>query len=149
MQIIFLKTLAISHGPVDKAFVGLEFENRVFIKNDNRRKTQATNKTLSDVISEIKSHIEKFPTIESHYCRASTKRKYLNPTLSITKTYELYLQDCKSRELDIKYFICLTVYRNIFCKNFNLDFYESKKDQCLLCETYKKLSKPQEEQIII
>ncbi|KAF0746804.1 Uncharacterized protein FWK35_00036883 [Aphis craccivora] len=29
-----------------------------------------------------------------------------------------------------------------------LDFGKPKKDQCLRCETYKKLSKPQEEQII-
>ncbi|KAL4083932.1 hypothetical protein QTP88_029248 [Uroleucon formosanum] len=84
----FLKTLAISHGPVDKAFEGLGSENGMFIKNDNRGKTQATNKTPSDVIYEIKSHIEKFPTIESHYCRATTKRKYLDPTLSIAKMYE-------------------------------------------------------------
>jgi len=62
--------------------------------------------------------------------------------------YEIYLQDCKSRELDSKYFVCLTVYRNIFCKNYYLDFGKPKKDQCLRCETYKKLSKPQEEQII-
>lgn len=63
----FLKTLAISHVPVDKAFEGLDSENGVFIKNDNRGKTQATNKTPSDVISEINSRIEKFPIIESHY----------------------------------------------------------------------------------
>jgi len=144
----FLKTLEISHGPVDKAFEGVGSENGMFIKNDDRGKTPATNKTPSDVIYEIKSHIEKFPTIESHYCRATTKRKYLDPTLSIAKMYELYLQDCKSRELDSKYFVCLTVYRNIFCKNYNLDFYKPKKDQCLQCETYKKLCKPQEEQII-
>lgn len=123
--------MAISHGPVDKAFEGLESESGMFIKNDNRGKTQATNKYPSDVISKIKSHIEKFPTIESHYCRASTKRKYLDSTLSIAKMYEFYLQDCKSRELSSKYFICLTVYRNIFCKNYNLDFYKPKKDQCL------------------
>jgi len=134
----FLKTLAISHGPVDKAFEGLGSANGMFIKNDNRGKTHATNKTPSDVIYEIKSHIEKFPTIESHYCRATTKRKYLDPTLSIAKMYELYLQDCKSRELDSKYFICLTVYRNIFCENYNLDFYKPKKDQCLQCEIYIK-----------
>lgn len=101
----FLKTLAISHDPVDKAFEGLESENGVFIKDDNRDKTQATNKTSSDVISERKFHIEKFPTIAFHYCRASTKRKYLDPTLLIVKMYELYLQDCKSRELNSKYFI--------------------------------------------
>ncbi|KAF0747810.1 Uncharacterized protein FWK35_00027098 [Aphis craccivora] len=124
----FLKTLEISHGPVDKAFEGVGSENGMFIKNDDRGKTPATNKTPSDVIYEIKSHIEKFPTIESHYCRATTKRKYLDPTLSIAKMYELYLQDCKSRELD--------------------NFYKPKKDQCLQCETYKKLCKPQEEQII-
>ncbi|KAL4127486.1 hypothetical protein QTP88_011653 [Uroleucon formosanum] len=142
----FLKTLAISHGPVDKAFEG--FGNGIFINNDKGGKIPSKNKTPSDVICEIRSHIEKFPTTESHYCRATTKWKYLDPTLSIAKMYELYLEDCKSRELDSKYFICLTVYRNIFCKNYNLDFYKPKKDQCLQCETYKKLSKPQEEQII-
>lgn len=79
----FFNTLAISHSPVDKLFEGLEYKTGVFIKNDNRGKPQTTNKAPSDVISEIKSHIEKFPIIESHYCRASTKRKYLDPTFSI------------------------------------------------------------------
>lgn len=36
------------------------------------------------------SHIKSFPTVESHYTRKDTNRKYLSPELNIKKMYELY-----------------------------------------------------------
>jgi len=85
----FLKTLAISRGPVDKAFAGLDSGSGLFFDTDKRGKHSAVNKTSTEVISKIKYHIEQFPTMESHYCRATSKRKYLDSTLSISKMYEL------------------------------------------------------------
>jgi len=90
--------------------------------------------------------------MESHYCRATSKRKYLDSTLSISKMYELYIQDCKEKRLDHKYFVSCTVsekYRKIFCEEYNLSFYKPKKDQCFLCEKFKNSDKPHEQQILM
>ena len=34
-------------------------------------------------------HIDSFPVIESHYCRAKTNKKYLEAGLSIQKMYDI------------------------------------------------------------
>lgn len=72
--------------------------------------------------------------MESHYCRKTSSKKYLDSTLSISKLYELYTEKCDaaSRTQVSEY-----VYRNIFCTQYNLDFHHPKKDQCLLCHKYK------------
>lgn len=93
MQTIFLKTLSISHGPVDKAFEGYNEETGIHIHTDTRGKNESVNKKSPEIINSIKNHIENFPTVESHYCRSNTKRKYLDPTLSISKMHELYVQE--------------------------------------------------------
>lgn len=46
-----------------------------------------------------REHIKSFPTIESHYCRANTKREYLGSHLSVNKMFDLYLEKCA--EVDI------------------------------------------------
>jgi hypothetical protein len=43
----------------------------------------------------ITDHIRSFPVIESHYCRASTSKQYLEGSLNITKMYNLYLERCR------------------------------------------------------
>ena len=44
-----------------------------------------------EVKGHIRRHIKSFPVVESHYCRAHSKKQYLEAGLSITKTYELYV----------------------------------------------------------
>lgn len=53
----------------------------------------------------VMEHISRFPVIESHYCRESSQRHYLEQGLSVAKMYELYKED------------------------FNLAFYQPKKDR--------------------
>ncbi|XP_031355412.1 uncharacterized protein LOC116179702 [Photinus pyralis] len=79
-------------------------------------------------------HIKRFPVIESHYCRRTTKRKYLEPNLSVAKMYNLYVKDCEEKNtIPVK----LSYYRHIFTHNFNYGFHVPKKDRCLKCESYK------------
>lgn len=44
---------------------------------------------------EVVNHIRKFPVIESHYCRENTQRQYLDPGLSVTKMYAMYVEEKK------------------------------------------------------
>ncbi|KAF0749901.1 Uncharacterized protein FWK35_00022965 [Aphis craccivora] len=140
----FLKTLSISHGPVDKAFENYNEKTGIHIHTDNRGKKEPVNKKSSETINSIKNHIEKFPIVESHYCRSNTKRQYLDPTLSISKMHELYIQESIEKGNEP---VSLTTYRTIFSENYNLDFFKPKKDQCLSCEKFKNAEKPIQEDI--
>lgn len=141
-----MKTLSISHGPVDKAFEGVDTNTGIFIEHDNRGKAPSVNKSSDEVIAHINSHIEKFPTVESHYCRSTSKRNYLDPNLSISKMYELFVKECNETNQQK---VSLSLYKKIFCENHNLSFFKPKKDQCLTCEKYNKSEKPVPEETVI
>ncbi|KAK3792947.1 hypothetical protein RRG08_064210 [Elysia crispata] len=50
-----------------------------------------------EVKGHIRRHIKSFPVVESHYCRADSKKQYLEAGLSITKIYELYVEFCSEQ----------------------------------------------------
>lgn len=134
----FLKTLCISHGPLETALSGVS-ELGVFTGNDQRGRHEPQNKTKPEVMETVKLHIESFPKMESHYCRKSTKREYLDPQLSINKMYELYVEHCKQKAEETKIeepVVSQITYRRIFCQNYNLSFFKPKKDQCIMCNNY-------------
>ena len=83
---------------------------------------------------EVQQHIESFATIESHYCRKHTNKKYLPPNLSLTKMYDLYLEDCIKRDTGV--LVKLSYYLHIFNTEFSLAFHHPVKDQCDLCVSY-------------
>lgn len=45
--------------------------------------------TPPEKLNEVIDHIKSFPTVESHYCRSSSTRQYLQPGLSVAKMYSL------------------------------------------------------------
>lgn len=91
-------------------------------------------KMLQEVTDKIKLHINSFPVIESHYCRAKTSKKYLEASLNIEKMYELYASQCtENGETPAK----SSYYRKVFCTQFNLDFNKPKSDLCGKCEEYR------------
>jgi hypothetical protein len=79
----------------------------------------------------ITDHIRSFPVIESHYCRASTSKQYLEGSLNITKMYNLYLERCRD---DGKEPAKASLHRQIFFTQFNLSFHKPKSDRCPVCE---------------
>jgi len=60
----------------------------------------------------------------------------LDEKLSISKMYELFKDKYKIDHPHISTIPQLTVYRNIFCTNFNLSFFKPKKYQCAACDRY-------------
>jgi hypothetical protein len=77
---VFLRTLCISNRPVNTTHAEKSELTGGFIGNDKRGEKTPPNKTKPEVTDNIKSHIEKFPTQESHYCRKTSNRKYLDPS---------------------------------------------------------------------
>lgn len=96
----FLGTLSISHGPIHNALSSVN-DAGIFAGTDKRGRKAPGNKTSSKIIADIKAHIQSFPVMESHYCRKSTKREYLDSNLSITKMYALYVEQCKEKTCNL------------------------------------------------
>ena len=109
----------------------------VFEGPDKRGKHSPSNKTSADSLNFVKSHIEKFPVMELHYCRRSSKRLYLDSKLSIAKMYELYLTECASQN---KSPVSTISYRRIFSSNYNYSFFKPKKDQYVTCNNHDSAS---------
>ena len=55
-----------------------------------KKKRVAKNQISEDKRRAIRDHIKSFPVVESHYCRSSTNRRYLESNLNVNKMFELY-----------------------------------------------------------
>lgn len=99
---------------------------------DNRGKKSATNKTKDEDRIAIIKFIESIPTYESHYNRKLSHKKYLKHDLNIIKLYREYKT---SMEFNKQNVISERVFRDIFHKEFNLNF--KHYDVCRTCETFK------------
>ena len=116
----FIKTLAISNAVVDTALNGRNCVGD-FIGSDGRGHAPSKNKTGLRETRAIRSHIESFPRIESHYCRSSTTRHYLDQNLNITKMYRLFQEKCREgAEEDFLQPVSPSIYRKVFCENIRI-----------------------------
>ncbi len=136
----FLSTLDVTDNQI--AYYFKEFEDKATsiprspIRGRNQKKHIST-----EVKNEVIDHINSFPRVESHYCRALTKRQYLDPQLSVPKMHQLY------KELpNVKQPVKLSMYRNIFNTEFNLAFHHPKKDRCDKCAEFNAKSHPTNEE---
>lgn len=126
----YLGTLNISQKPVYNVHKNKNMKTD--FANVSKRGKSRGNKMPQQDIDIVIGHINMFPRVASHYCRADTKKEYLDPNLNIKKMYQLYVEYC-NEELNIQP-VKQSMYRNIFCSEFNLDFHHRKKDLCITCE---------------
>ena len=113
----------------------LESEKRGKHKNRPNRVSEA-------IRSSVKEHIESYPVVESHYCRKSTKKTFLDVGTSLTGMYEKYkgARTEKNEDFSSEHF-----YKKTFNYSFNIDFHKPKKDLCDECEAFKSLSEENKE----
>lgn len=95
----------------------------------------------------MKEHISMFPSVDSHYRRADSKKQCWESDLSISKMHRLYIEWVKDKTACVKAkSATLRQYTDIF-NTFNLSFYKPKKDLCDKCEQFKLASA--EEKLIL
>ena len=98
-------------------------------KHNNR-----PNRTPNDVLECVKTHINLFPTYQSHYSRRDNiNRVYLGEDLSNGRMHKLYLE--KSEENGWPR-VSVDAYRQIFCENFNMKFRLPQTDTCKVCDKF-------------
>lgn len=127
---LFLNTLAISDRTVRTALKKLTPSGTVEKERRGGRQSAKVVERDRRIRQEIEEHIQRFPRVESHYCRSSSSKEYLHPDLNLRKMYSMFLEAYQVG--DPPSFI---TYSRIF-KKLNLSFHSPKKDQCSLCTTY-------------
>jgi hypothetical protein len=86
----------------------------------------------------VHQHIKSFPKQESHHCRPSTARQYLDASLNVQKMYALFCEDFENEVPHMK----LHKYRQVFNEDFNLGFQQPRNDRCDRCEEFKMNQNP-------
>lgn len=106
------------------------------LEDDKRGKHTPKNKASQDTEKFLRDHILSYPAVESHYCRKSSTKKYLDSSLNISIMHRMYKEACSSEG---KSPVSLEKYRLTF-NEYNLGFHKPKKDQCKVCECYRSSS---------
>lgn len=91
-------------------------------------------KRLSQEKSSLRNFLQGLPKMESHYCRASSQKMYLEPIwqskMALFNQYKKYCEEKAYNPLSIK------VFHDEFSA-LNLSLFRPKKDQCDLCISFK------------
>lgn len=136
----FLGTLDISAQRIYYHYTNINNKNTGLPRSPLKGKN--TKKVLPEVKKdEIRDHIRSFPIVESHYCRVSSNKSYLESNLNLTKMYRLYC-------LKVKEPLKFHVYSKIFNFEFNLSFHNPKKDICDKCVEFRLKSNPTEGEVM-
>ena len=125
----FLSTLGISHRMVEYNLKMAQHGTR-----EPAKRGPPGIKISDDIRQTVIDHINSFVKVESHYCRLTTKREYLEATLNCRKMFELYKISnfCHPR-------VKQHYYTHIFNTEFNLGFHLPSKDLCTFCDKFSKL----------
>uniref|UniRef100_A0A6P7GAH1 Uncharacterized protein LOC114339788 n=1 Tax=Diabrotica virgifera virgifera TaxID=50390 RepID=A0A6P7GAH1_DIAVI len=111
---------------------------------DNRGK-HSQHFTIDPAIKEgIRRHIDSIPKIESHYCRSDTKRLYTDGGRTIAELHRDYELDCDSKDLPSGNYL---MYYKIFNSEFNIAFFQPKKDQCQDCTSFSNAVEKDKEEL--
>ncbi|CAH0399738.1 unnamed protein product [Chilo suppressalis] len=107
------------------------------VLEDMRGKCSKGNSLPDTIKNGVREHINTYPRKESHYCRSSTRREYLDGDLNLSLMYRQYKEWCVANE---KPLAKKGTYEHIFITEFNISFYRPKKDQRSLCCSYNNMT---------
>lgn len=94
----------------------------------------AKRKRRNDIVDNINAWLDLLPVVPSHYCRASSQRKYVeNSFLSVRNMMSVYKDWCVKNGHNV-------ADRNMFSKTLKaakVSIFKPRKDQCDICVGYK------------
>lgn len=110
--------------------------NKIKSKREKaQNNVKSKRKDLIERNGSMKDFFSSLPKVESHYCRSSSNKLYLEPYWSSkAKLYEFYCNDwCKQKN---KIPLSTCTFHKMF-EDLNLSLYRPKKDQCDTCIAFK------------
>lgn len=100
-------------------------------KNDKRKKRNHTKKRENEFLVEF---LNSLPNLESHYCRSSSSKKYLELIWkSKNQLYRVYKEECNRKGIPV---LSDASFSNAF-SDMNYSLFRPKKDQCDICLGFK------------
>ncbi|KAE8740609.1 hypothetical protein FOCC_FOCC013867 [Frankliniella occidentalis] len=144
---MFLSTLGVADCWIETSL--RKCTNGFGLSPDKRGKhLNRPNQTSDETIQSVKTHINLFPRVASHYTRERSQREYLETELkSVERMYRLY--KIWAEENNVPKPASASIYRKIFTTQFNLGFFLPKKDQCETCNKWKHAANQDERREII
>lgn len=130
----FISTLGITNRCVRTT---IEKINYGFLSDDKTGKHENHVTVPESVKNEARNHIAFIPTVQSHYTRADSTKKYIEGGRTLTDIYRDYKQECQREH---KNYVSFCIFRQIFNYEFNLEFFKPNKDLCEFCESYKNMN---------
>ncbi|GFO49952.1 DNA repair protein rhp54 [Plakobranchus ocellatus] len=125
---MFLSTLGVTERQMRTALKKRQRDGQIAMEARGGRR-EAEKVEYEEKRQSILDHINKFPRMESHYCRTNTKNEFLAPELYLTTMYNMYVSEMAA---DKKKPASRSLYNNIF-KSLGLKFFALKKDACGIC----------------
>ncbi|CAH1644093.1 unnamed protein product [Spodoptera littoralis] len=108
------------------------------LKDKRGRHDNRPNKMNTMTEATIKTHIELFPKVQSHYTRATSNREYLSENLNISKMFRFYTEWFTEQNHTDVVMATKRQYETVFNSQYNYSFFKPKKDQCLSCSIYEQ-----------
>jgi hypothetical protein len=127
-RVLFLNILGISEKKVRSVLSNVT-EAGTIPKERRGGRSKLQKESDEQKMTAVQCHINRFPRMESHYCRASSSCEYLSPQLNLTKIFNMYCQEDNPK-------VSFSFYQKVF-STMNLKFHVPKKDLCGLCDTYR------------
>lgn len=100
---LFLNTLSISDRTI-RTVMSKITESGVVEKEKRGGRPKALKIRDIAVRQAIKEHINRYPRMESHYCRSSTSKEYLHPDLSLYKMVDMFNHENKNKGTTTSYY---------------------------------------------
>lgn len=130
---------------ITKKFLNYTIDNALSpttSKIDQRGRHSPKHKKSYDIMKSIDDFIQKLPAVKSHYCRASSNKKYLPAEMgNLSRLYQVYKCHCAQNKIEI---VKNSLFRKIFKKKYNIGFHHPKKDKCRFCSKYENIESTRE-----
>ena len=98
--------------------------------NKSSKKSEARRERDHELRESVTQYLAQLPKMESHYCRASTSKIYLEPVFgNFSELFNAYTDYCKIHDLKSASY---SLFKIIF-NDMNLGIFSPKKDQCDIC----------------
>ncbi|KAE8746061.1 hypothetical protein FOCC_FOCC007184 [Frankliniella occidentalis] len=136
-KVMFMNTLSIWDGVIDSAYKHVNETTKTPTPDKRGKHANRPRKTTEEQRQSVKTHINSYPRIPSHYVRSRIQREYVENGLTGAKMYRHYREWCSESGILEKNRASKSQYRHILNFEFNIGFFRPKKDKCQLCALMK------------
>ncbi|GFO08761.1 elongation factor 4 [Plakobranchus ocellatus] len=107
---MFLSTLGVTERQIRTALKKRQRDGQIAMEGRGGRR-EAEKVEDEEKTQSILDHINTFPRMESHYCRANTKNEFLAPELNPTTMYNMHVSEMAADKIKPA---SRSLYNNIF-----------------------------------